>query len=36
MNAGRDIHITATGDKQTQDSGDIQVQGSALKAGRDI
>ncbi|MCW7763098.1 hemagglutinin repeat-containing protein [Photorhabdus luminescens] len=36
LNAGRDIHITATGDKQTQDSGDIQVQGSALKAGRDI
>ncbi|MDE9518303.1 hemagglutinin repeat-containing protein [Xenorhabdus bovienii] len=37
LSAGRNIRITATGDKQVQNSGgDIQVQGSALKAGHDI
>ncbi|WP_426575546.1 hemagglutinin repeat-containing protein (plasmid) [Xenorhabdus stockiae] len=37
LNAGRDIRITATGEKENPGSGgDIQIQGSALNAGRDI
>ncbi|MDE9566053.1 hemagglutinin repeat-containing protein [Xenorhabdus bovienii] len=37
LNAGRDIRITATGDQPTQQSGgDIQIQGSALKAGHHV
>ncbi|OTA16719.1 hemagglutinin-related protein [Xenorhabdus beddingii] len=37
LSAGRDIHITATGDNAVSDQGgDIRVQGSGLKAGRDI
>ncbi|WP_319927238.1 hemagglutinin repeat-containing protein [Xenorhabdus littoralis] len=36
LNAGRDIRITATGDKAQADSGNIQVAGSSLKAGRDV
>ncbi|MCC8381573.1 hemagglutinin repeat-containing protein [Xenorhabdus sp. PB30.3] len=37
LNAGRDIRITATGEKEKPGSGgDIQVQGSELNAGRDI
>ncbi|OBU04409.1 hypothetical protein AYY16_11450 [Morganella psychrotolerans] len=35
LGAGRDIRITATGDK-TQDKGDILIQGSDVKAGRDV
>ncbi|TYP16521.1 hemagglutinin repeat-containing protein [Xenorhabdus doucetiae] len=36
LNAGRDIRITAKGDKAQADSGNIQVAGSSLKAGRDV
>ncbi|WP_340611664.1 hemagglutinin repeat-containing protein [Xenorhabdus bharatensis] len=37
LNAGQDIRITATGEKEKPDSsGDVQIQGSELNAGRDI
>ncbi|MBD2786515.1 hemagglutinin repeat-containing protein, partial [Xenorhabdus sp. 3] len=36
FNSGRDIRITAKGDKAQADSGNIQVTGSSLKAGRDV
>ncbi|MEY1425676.1 hemagglutinin repeat-containing protein [Morganella morganii] len=35
LGAGRDIRITANGDK-TRDKGDIIIQGSDVKAGRDV
>ncbi|WP_099139547.1 hemagglutinin repeat-containing protein, partial [Xenorhabdus mauleonii] len=36
LNAGRDIRITATGDKAEKNSGNIHIQGSGLKAGHDV
>lgn len=36
LNAGNDLSITATGKGQSANSGDIDVAGSQLKAGKDI
>ncbi|MBJ7222384.1 MULTISPECIES: hemagglutinin repeat-containing protein [unclassified Brenneria] len=36
LNAGRNLSLTATGGGQSEQSGDIRIQGSQLRAGQDL